>query len=579
EFLLQPSSSSAPCLCGEVFFSDPDRIPVGHSSSYNQLAMSHRKNGIVTAPQSEAAFEGARVLDDGGNAADACVTAAFVQGIVDPHRCGVGGFGCSTISYRDPHSGEAQQLAIDFHGRAGGRAREDQWLERFESVAPDGFGFVVRDKVNDVGFQSVTVPGVVAGLGEIHRRFGSMSWGELIERAVPYAEEGFQVPPELAEFWIRPGLFGRVSTGDRLRFTEAGQKICFHSDGSTYRAGETFRQPELAETYRRIATEGPESLYHGRLAEEIAAEFQENGALVTAEDLANYKPTVLPVVQGEYRGHKLHSTPLPGGGVALLQALRWVEAEGIDRLEHNSPEYIDAVARVLQAVWHDRLNQQGDPSFGVPKDDHFLAPEYLETLKREAGETPPTGAASPDTTQLSVIDADGNAVSFSHSLGYNSGVYTKPHGILFNNCMSAFDPRPGHSNSIQPGKARSTAVAETIVEKEGETQIVLGSPGAARITAGLLQVLINRLAFEMNLAESTVQPRFDGYGPGTLLLESRFPPSVVRELETRGWNITQSAKPFGVVGRVYSVERSADGCTDAGVDPGSAGAAYRGGPR
>src|SRR5262245_59776017 len=185
------------------------------------------KRGVVAAPQAEAAFEGARVLAAGGNAADALVTAAFVQGVVDPHRSGAGGFGCATVFF--PAKGEP--LSIDFHGRAGRRARADQWERIFESAAPDGFGSVVEGKVNDVGYQAVTVPGMVAGVGEIHRRFCSMPWRELVLRAVPYAEDGFLVTPDLAEFWVRPGLHGRVSTRDRLSQTETGKSICLKPGG------------------------------------------------------------------------------------------------------------------------------------------------------------------------------------------------------------------------------------------------------------------------------------------------------------------------------------------------------------
>src|SRR5688572_10735308 len=150
--------------------------------------------GLVAAPQAEAAWEGARVLEDGGNAADALVTAALVQGIVDPHRSGLGGFGCATIHF--PSRDAA--LSIDFHARAGSLCRSDQWESIFESAAPDGFGYVIAGKRNDVGHESIAVPGMVAGLGEIHERFGSLPWRDLVLRAVAHAEQGFLVTPDLA---------------------------------------------------------------------------------------------------------------------------------------------------------------------------------------------------------------------------------------------------------------------------------------------------------------------------------------------------------------------------------------------
>ena len=528
--------------------------------------------GIVVAPQVEAAFEGARVLEDGGNAADALVTASFVQGVVDPHRCGIGGFGCATVF----HHRDSELLSVDFHGRAGSKATADQWAGRFEFAAPDGFGYVVRDKLNDVGYQSITVSGMVAGVARIHTRFGRLPWKDLVHRAAKYAEKGFLVTPQLAEFWLRPGLYGRVSTLDRLKLTQAGREVALKSDGHPYVAGEIFKQPLLAETYHRLAEEGPECYYTGSIAQTIADDWKRNQALVTHKDLASYEPEVGPPVKGTYRGFEVHSTPLPGGGVALLQALMLLEGMDLRRLGHNTPDYIDAVAPVLRAVWHDRLDQHGDPRFSGKTSGELLSPQYVGQL--DCGPPPQSGADSRATTQLTIVDRDFNAISFSHSLGYGSGVFAPEFGFMFNNCMSAFDPRPGRRNSIAADKARSTALAETIILMGGKPFLVLGSPGAARITAALVQTILNVVDFEMDVAEAVIQPRFDAYGRSDLVLESRFPLPVVEAASRRGWLVQQSAKSFGVVGRVYAAQwNDGRGRWVAGVDPGEPGAAFRAG--
>ncbi|HVR74742.1 MAG TPA: gamma-glutamyltransferase [Planctomycetota bacterium] len=530
--------------------------------------------GVVVAPQAEAAYEGARVLSDGGNAADALVTAAFVQGVVDPHRSGMGGFGCSTVFF--PMRGPP--LSIDFHGRAGRLSRPDEWADIFESAAPDGFGYVVKGKVNDVGYRSITVPGMVAGIGEIHQQFGTLPWRDLVLRAARYAEEGFLVTPDLAEFWIRPGLHGRVSTRDRLSHTETGKSICLKENGDTFKAGDLFRQPMLARTYGRLAEEGPESFYRGPLGDEIANDWSRGGALVTREDLRAYRPEPRDPLSGSYRGLRLFTTPLPGGGVALLQALGILEKLSPHTLAHNSPAYIDRVAPVLSAVWADRLRNHGDPGFGGLSTAELLAPRYLEGLR--GAPDVPSGADSESTTQLTIVDGHGNAVAFSHSLGYGSGVFTPGMGFMYNNCMSAFDPRPGRRNSMAPGKARITAVAETLLFEGKRLRLVLGSPGAARITAALVQTILNVVDFGMTAPEAVVHPRFDAYGERKLILESRFPRPLVEDLRRRGWDIVQSPKPFGVVGRVYAVEMDpvARRAPLAAVDPGEPGAAYRGTP-
>jgi len=455
------------------------------------------------------------------------------------------------------------------------------WSDRLESAAPDGFGYVVRDKVNDVGYAAITVPGMLAGLGEIHRRYGSLRWKDLVLRAVRCAEEGFVVPAELAEFWIRPGLYGRVSTRDRLTFTETGRRICLKEDGSTYKGGEIFRQPLLADTYRRLADEGPDSFYRGPMAREIADDWQRHGALVTGQDLGAYRPQVHGPLRASYRGHEIRTTPLPGGGVALLQALRLLERVDVAALDHNSPSYLDTLGSVLRVVWANRLAHHGDPAFGGSSEDDLLSERYLDELSNRAkglgGGRLQAGADSESTTQLTIVDFEDTCVSFSHSLGYASGVFVPGLGFMYNNCMSAFDPRPGRRNSIEPGKARSTAVAETIVFRDDQPWLVLGSPGAARITAALVQVIVNAVDFGMSAAEAVVCPRFDAYGDEErrLIVDSRFPRPVMEGCRGLRWEVTQSPKAYGVVGRVYAVEIDSQRARRlvAGVDPGEPGSA------
>ena len=540
------------------------------------------QRGLVNAPQPEASWEGARVLSDGGNAADALVTAALVQGICDPHRCGIGGFGCATLCLHDraesSSDGKPQSLAIDFHGRVGSRGHPELWTDDFEAETPDGFGYLVRDRVNDVGYASITVPGMLAGLGEIHDRFGSLPWRDLVLRSVPHAEDGFRVSDELAKFWRRPGLHGRVSTRDRLGLTQDGRRICFDAKGEPPRTGDVFRQPLLAKTYRRLADAGWRSFYEGEIADEIARDWEARGALVDAGDLASYRPTIREPIECTLGDCRVLSTPLPGGGVALLQSIELALREHARRpLVPHSADTIHRLGQILQAVWSDRLNHQGDPAFGTPDEESFLEDSYLDRLIEDTRRPPNRGADCSDTTQLTIVDEEGGAISFSHSLGYNSGVFSPGLGVLFNNCMSAFDPRPGSANSIEAGKARSTAVAETIVLRDRAPWLVLGSPGAARITAGLMQVILGVTVFGRDIAEAVVEPRFDAYGPGTMLLDARHPLPVVRELASRGWDIIHSPNPYGVVGRVYAAQIASRQPlkVSAGVDPGAPGAAHR----
>jgi gamma-glutamyltranspeptidase/glutathione hydrolase len=515
------------------------------------------KKGMVVAPQSEAAEIAIEILDAGGNAFDAAVAGALAQGVVDPHRSGIGGFGAATLYLAD--TGKVESVA--FFGRAGSKSRPDMWQSIHEGPAPDGFGYVLTGKFNDVGYQSVTLPGTLAGLGEIHSRHGKLPWKELLRGPAALARRGFLVGPQMADFWRRPGLFGRVSTRDRLGFTEAGGQIWL-KDGEPPKAGDVAVQDTLAATYDRLAETGPDDFYRGDLAREIAKDWAANDALLTAEDLSDYRCQWETPLRGSFLGHRIETTPLPGGGVALLQALNMAEMTGLLNLRHNSPEYVDGFAHIFSAVQHDRTSAHSDPAFGGPEPEALLSKEHLAKLLESRGLS--TSGESPDTTEIVVADAQGNAIVLSHSLGYGSGVFTPGLGFMYNNCMSGFDPEPGSANSIAPGKARSTAIAQTMVTRNGKPVLILGSPGGSHITAGLAQALVNYLHLGCDLQDAVSRTRLDAYR-NTLLIESRMPYTLDDSLSGR-WEIKRSPSPFGVVGRIYAI--AFEETLKPGYDPG-----------
>ncbi len=513
---------------------------------------------MVVAPQSEAADVAIEVLEQGGNAFDAAIAGAFAQGVVDPHRSGIGGFGAATLI--DGASGEIH--SITYFGSAGERCTPDMWDAVHEGPAPDGFGYILTGKANDVGYQSITLPGMVAGMGEIHSRFGALPWADLLSGPAELARRGFLVGPQMAAFWRRPGLFGRVSTGDRLGYTEAGRRIWLQG-GDPPKAGDRAFLPELAGTYDRIAAAGPEDFYRGALADEISRDWEKHDALVTRRDLAEYRCNWETPLKGAFKEYEVLSTPLPGGGVALLQALILAEGNGILEMGHNSAEYVNLLGRIFSAVQADRTGHQADPHFFPADPAELLSGQYLNRLFNAPG---PGFSLDPnDTTEIVAADKDGNAVVLCHSLGYGSGVFTDGLGFMYNNCMSGFDPTPGRPNSIAPGKARSTAIAQTVIRKEGRPVLILGSPGGSHITAGITQSLINHLHFGMDLQDAVCRPRLDAYR-NTLLLESRMPFKLEDTLGGR-WEIKRSPSPFGMVGRVYAIGMG-DGRYRPGYDPG-----------
>jgi gamma-glutamyltranspeptidase/glutathione hydrolase len=433
------------------------------------------------------------------------------------------------------------------------------WHEIHEGPAPDGFGYILETKENDVGYRSITLPGTVAGLGEIHKRYGKMPWSEILAGPTELARRGFLVSPPMAAFWRRPGLFGRVSTRERLGYTDAGRKIWL-PEGEPPEAGEVKSQELLAQTYERLAKYGPEDYYTGALSEEIGNDFEKNGALITKADLAAYRCLWQEPIQGRFLGHDILSTPLPGGGVALIQALRLSEMYGLLNLAHNSPDYVNLLAHILSAVQSDRLNHQSDPEFpGGPNPQELIKESYLRAMVTE--NTKAHSLDPQDTTELTVVDQWGNAIVFCHSLGYGSGVFTEGLGFMYNNCMSGFDPTPNLPSSIAPGKARSTAIAQTLVRENGRPKVILGSPGGSHITAGLTQALLNFLGFGFDLQDAVCRPRLDAYS-GTLLLESRMPFRLEDALLGK-WKFNRSPSPYGMVGRIYAIA-----FTDEGLKPG-----------
>ena len=517
--------------------------------------------GMVVAPHGEAADIAGEILGAGGNAFDALVAGAFAQGVVDPHRCGIGGFGAAILYSAE----ESRVWSLSFHGRAGSRARPGMWEGILEGAAPDGFGYILDGKVNDVGYQSITVPGTVAGLMAIHERFGRMPWAELLAALAELARRGFLVVPGMHAFWRRPGLFGRVSTGDRLGLTAEGRSIWL-KDGEPPRTGDVARQENLAATYEHLAQAGPGDFYKGELARKMATDWQDRGALVTYDDLSSYRARWEEPLKGSFLGREIFSSPLPGGGVALFQALGLARSGGLLELGWNSAPYVDLLGRIFSAVQHDRVSFHSDPEFGAPDVAGLLSEAYLEKMLQSHDRK--YGTESPDTTEIALVDRLGNAVAFSHSLGYGSGVFTDGLGFMYNNCMSGFDPLPGNPNSIAPGKARSTAIAQTMVLRDGAPELVVGSPGGSHITAGLTQALLNFLHYGMDLQDAVCRPRLDAYRD-TLLLESRMPYKLEDSLGAK-WQIKRSPSPFGMVGRIYGVAFTERGLRP-GYDPGEPG--------
>ena len=530
-------------------------------------------HGIVVAPQPEAVEEGALVLKRGGNAVDAAITCALVQTVVDPCMAGIAGFGSMHLYL--PQCGF--HGLIDFHTKAPAAARADMWAALIEGEPRDGFGFFLRGRVNEVGYQSIMIPGSLKAYYEAVAEYGTLGWQEVMQPAIEHAEAGFVVRPHVYDFWTRRHDFGRVATLDKLKHTPAGRRIFFNDKGEILRPGDRLRNPDMARTLRRIADGGADVFYTGDLAREMIDDIQAHGGLLSLEDLRDYRTQRTKPLWTDYRGYRVASNQPPGGGVMVLEMLNILENFDLKSLGHNSPEYIRVVSEAMKYATIDKDLRIGDPDFvEVPVSvlvDKDYAIELAEAIARGEQvhvERLSVGAESRDTTHICVLDEHGNAVSMTHSLGMPSGVISEGLGIMYNGCMSVFDPRPGRVGSIAPGKKRFTAMSPTMVFKDDDLFIIIGAPGGTWITMGVLQGILNVIDFDMSMPDAVAAPRFTA-NSDIIDVSNRIPRFVTNELEALGYKIARTYVSYAFAGvHGIKIER---GVWSGGADPGRDGMA------
>ena len=481
---------------------------------------------IIVCPQPAAAEIGLDVMRRGGNAVDAAVTCAFVQGVIDPQMCGIGGCGAMLV-----HSQQSGDALLEFYGTAGSRAREDQWESIFIREAADRYGYVLEGWVNDVGYQSVAVPGTVAGLYEALTRFGSISWEEAIEPAIPLARQGFSVTGYVHGYWTTDYGPDVVPHAQRIQATPAAKAIYTH-DGRLYAIGEMMVQADLARTLERLASSGPDIFYRGAIADAIAADFEANGGFITKEDLESYQVNVAEPIRGTYRGLQVAAAGPPAGGLTLLQMLNFLEGYDIGAHVWPSTEAARLLVEAMAWAVADRQLHIADPRF-VDIPTGALADKEYAARAREV-----VTHDRQDTTHVCVVDDAGNAVSLSHTLGSASGVVTPGLGFGYNDYMNCFDPRPGRPNSVRPGKTRVTMMTPTMVFNGRKLRICIGAPGGTKIVTGILQVLVNVLDHDMSAVEAVSAPRVDFQGD-VVQAEARLPRVVCDGLESLGYTVNR----------------------------------------
>jgi len=508
-------------------------------------------SGMVVSGSPVASQVGAEILQQGGSAVDAAVAVGFALAVVHPEAGNLGGGGFMVMRFAN---GKAQ--ALDYRETAPGKASRDMYLD------PQG-------KVTDrslTGHLAAGVPGSVAGLAEAHRRYGTLTWTQVVAPAIRLARDGFVVD----EFRSR----SIAGSATRLR-RFAASRAQFLPGGAAPRPGTTFKQPDLAVTLQAIADSGPRAFYEGRTADLIVKEMAQGGGIITKADLTAYRAVWRDPIVIKYRNHTIYSMPpSSSGGVTMGEALNILE--GYDPVpEFGSAAYVHLFAEAMRRAFMDRNQHLGDPAFVEMPLDRLLSKRYAADLRAQiqpdrATPTPAfvSGTGEGDhTTHYSVADAAGNAVSVTTTLNssYGSAVTVAGAGFLLNNEMDDFAAAPGtpnqyglvqgEANAIQPGKRMLSAMTPSIVvDRSGRLKMVLGSPGGPTIITSVTQVILNVLDRHMSLADAVAVPRVHhqalpdqiNYERGGLL------PAVVASLKAMGHAVDERS---GYSGDIAAIER------------------------
>ena len=531
-------------------------------------------NGMVSAQEQIAAEVGRDILAQGGNAVDAGVAVAFALAVTLPRAGNIGGGGFMLV--HDAKTGQTH--AIDYREMAPAGASRDMFLDA-ESNADS--------ELSRFSGAASGVPGTVAGMKLVLDQYGSMPWADVIAPSIRLAEEGITVTPDLAD--------SLEAMKERLTKYPSAAKIFYKEGGELYRPGDTLVQADLAKTLKTIAAEGPDGFYKGPVAEAIAKSVTEAGGKMTAEDMAAYKAVSREPVRGTYRGYEVVSMPPPSsGGVHLIQILNTLEGYPIGALGQNSSETLHLMAEAMKLAYADRSEYLGDPDFVDVPVEALMSKEYAADMRDKISATFATPSEqikpadlapyeSDQTTHYSIIDKDGNAISNTYTINfsYGSGLVAEGTGVLMNNEMDDFSAKPGvpnayglvggDANAVQAGKRPLSSMTPTIVNKDGQVWLVTGSPGGARIITTVLQVVMNMIDHDMNVAEASAAPRIHHqWLPDQLRIEEGISVDTQRALQAKGHVLSLEE----VMGSTQSVMRDPEtGFLLGASDPRRAGAA------
>ncbi len=535
--------------------------PLAQSSEY--------KNAAVVTAHPLASEVGLDVLKNGGNAIDAAIAVKFALAAVYPNAGNLGGGGF--LVYRDK---EGNVSSLDFREKAPLAAHRDMYLDENEDPITE---------LSLFGSLSAGVPGSVAGMEAAHKRYGNLSWPTLIEPAIQLAENGFEITERQAQ------EFNRYKKSF-VKYNPDGAPIIKDEE---WQKKDVFVQKNLAQTLERIAQNGRDGFYKGETADLIVEEMKRGNGIITHQDLEEYEAVWREPILGDYKNYRIISMPPPSsGGVALMSLLHSVEKYPLSDWGFQADSTVRAMVEAERRVYADRAVHLGDPDFynvPIPKlIDKEFNQKRMDTISLSKA-TPSSqvnatyfegydyDGESEQTTHFSIVDQEGNAVSLTTTINnsYGSRVWVDGAGFLLNDEMDDFSVKPGSpnlygllggkANAIEPGKRMLSAMTPTIVEKDGDLFMVVGTPGGSTIITSVFQTILNVIEFGQDAQASVSSPRFHHqWKPDRIDLEEKAITNEIREsLEKDGYSLHKR----GAIGRVENIVVLPNGKLQAGADP------------
>ncbi|QJD95542.1 gamma-glutamyltransferase [Mucilaginibacter robiniae] len=522
------------------------------------------KNGMVVCAYPDAAQAGLSILKKGGNAVDAAVAVQFALAVTLPEAGNIGGGGF--MVYR---SAKGQTNTLDYREKAPGKANADMYLDANGNVIPNKSLYT---------HQAVGVPGSVDGMIEAHRKYGKLKWAELVQPAINLAHQGFKITQHLAADLNR----------NQADFKRLNPSKSYFLKDTPWAAGDLLVQEDLAKTLMLIRDQGRAGFYNGTVATQLISEMKSADGLITQADLDNYHSVWRKPVIGKYKQYKVITMPPPSsGGIALLQLLHSVEPFPLHRWGYNQDSTVQLIVEAERRVYADRSKYLGDPDFYKVPVDSLLRPSYVDNRMKSftwAQATPSSaiqpgtfvGYESDQTTHYCIVDREGNAVSITTTLNGSFGakIFVKGAGFLLNNEMDDFSSKPGvpnmyglvggKANSIQPGKRMLSSMTPTILEKNGQLFMVVGTPGGSTIITSVFQTILNVIEFNQTPQQAVASKRFHHqWLPDDIETEHEaLDKSVEAKLQQKGYKITDR----GAIGRVEAIVKTPQGYV-GGADP------------